>query len=58
MVRSQENKEFQNGLLDIIIVHICKHYRADIPLNGGFVFFDRKTRSTLWNHLKLNNMEV
>ena len=63
MVRSQENKEFQNALLDIVIrLFICKQYFTVIPLNEGSVFFDRETRSTLWNLLNINipwmNVEV
>ena len=41
---------------------ICKHYWTVISLNEDFMFFDRETRSTLWNHLNINipwmNMEV
>ena len=63
MVRSQENKEFQNALLDIVIIlFICKQYCTVIQLNEGLVFFDRETGSTLWNLLNINipwmNMEV
>ena len=33
---------------------ICKHYLTVFTLNIGFMFFDRKTRHTLWKHLKAN----
>ena len=60
MVRSQENKEFQNALLNILFT--SKHYWTVIPLNKASCFFDRETRSTLWNLLNINipwmNMEV
>ena len=61
---SQENKEFRNALLDIIITFIV-HMQTLLncyPAYEGFVLFDRETRSTLWNLLNIKipwmNMEV
>ena len=52
MVRSQENKEFWNALL-CVMVHV--QVLLGFQLNEGFVSFDRKTRSMLcMKHLKTN----
>ena len=54
MVRSQENKEFGNAFVGMMVHTVCKHYLTVFALNEGFMFFDRKTRRTLWKHLKAN----
>ena len=64
MVRSPQNKEFQIALLDKIIELIVQMQTLlnCYPAYEGLVFFDRETRSTLWNLLNINipwmNMEV
>ena len=54
MVRSQENKEFWNALLCMMVrVQILLYCFPE--LNEGFMSFDRKTRTFLWmKHLKTN----
>ena len=49
---SQENREFLNALLDVLIMFILLNR---YPPYEGFVFlFDREKRSRSWNHLNIN----